>query len=395
MRRCFVVAGLLLLLSGCDQKTAQRQETVAQAPVYPAVADVPAAPLAAPDTALPYRPLPGSFDSVQAPLQVRINNADYRVQVSARADSAQPLRYVAPPNEFLDGSSEDSTQRQALTGVEVVYTFRLLRANGQPQFVRQLKKSDFKAAVGEELAVEADVSVPVFSGYLPAFQALAFEISFYPPESDAGGQVLVLLDATTGKVLHRELARWTDGCNSATVLSADGRTLLTSCEILQANGHVVNLEKANRTAHRTIAGTLLVNDQTVLVVYGPGYDNHGREVPLKGPNATLMDTNGRVLKSFSLESIDGGLGSQMLARYLGSTQTHYLYDEAHGRLGVVPRSHPTGLRVLKLRQLPVFRAPQRPSEIELSFSTETGSEATFYIDTTSQQVRYSLHKPAY
>ncbi|MDB5233480.1 MAG: hypothetical protein JWR44_473 [Hymenobacter sp.] len=394
MRAFFLVAGLCLLAS-CDQHTAHRQETAAQAPP-PAAETKPAPPLAmSHDTGLPYTTLPGCFDSIQAPPLVRINNEDYRVQIAARTDSAQPLRYTAPPAAFVDGSVEDSTQRGTTTGFEALYTFRLLQANGQPLFVRQLKKSDFKAAVGEDLAVEADMSVPVFSGYLPAFQALAFEINFYPPESDAGGQALLLLDATTGKVLHQGLARWTGGCNSASVLSANGRTLLTSCEILQANGHVTNLEKNSRAASRTIAGTLLVNDQTVLVVYGPGYDKRGREMPLTGPNAAMLDASGHVLKSFRLESTDGGLGSQMLTRYVSQTHTHYLYDEANGKLGVVPRDHPTQLQVLKLRQLPVFRAPQRPTEVRMFFSTETGGEAAFYVDTLSRQLRYTRRQPAY
>ncbi|MBJ6111022.1 hypothetical protein JAO73_18510 [Hymenobacter sp. BT523] len=379
----------MLLLASCDQNTASRQETATRAPRHAPADVLPPAPLAAPDTALPYRLLPGFGDSVQAPPLVRIGTEDFRVLVTARTDSARPLRYVPPPQPGTDPN--DSTQNSIGRGFEGVYTFKLLRANGQPRFVRQLKKSDFKAFISEALAVESEVTAPSFAGYLPAFNALAFEISFYPPESDAGGQALVLLDAATGRVRHKSLARWTDGCNSLLALSANGRTLLSSTELLQANGHVTNLEKPGRT----ILGTLLINDQTALVEYGPGYDRRGQDVPLRGPNATLLDASGRVLKTFTLESIEAGLGSQILARYLPQTHAYYLFDEAHRQLAVVPRDQPTQLQLLKLRQMPPFRAPQRPTEVKIVFETETGTHAAFYLDPVSKQFRYTLRKPAY
>ncbi|MDO7849670.1 hypothetical protein Q5H92_25125 [Hymenobacter sp. M29] len=386
MRACFTAAGLLLLLAGCDQNTASRQETAIRIP-RPALAER-VAPLAPtlPDTALPYRSLPSFGDSVQASLLVRISDAAYRVQVAARTDSARPLRHILPP-----APSAESTQNDTVTGFEGYYTFRLLRTDGKAQFARQLRKTSFSAAMSPDLALEAETILPFFSGYLPAFKALAFEISFYPPESDAGGQALLLLDAATGKVRHLALARWTGGCNSAMALSADGRTLLTSSELLQANGHVTNLEKPGRE----VIGTLLVNNQTALVVYGAGYDQRGREVPLRGPNAQLLDASGRVLRAFYLESIDGGLGTHMLSTYLRQTHAHYLFDETNNQLAVVPRDHPTQLQILKLRKLPVFRAPQRPTEVRFSFDTESGTKATFYTDVANGQVRYKLRKTAY
>ncbi|MDO7853598.1 hypothetical protein [Hymenobacter convexus] len=386
MRVYFAAVGLLLLLAGCDQNTASRQETATYIH-RPALAQraAPLVPIPA-DTALPYRSLPSFGDSVQAPLLVRIGNTDYRVQATARTDSTRPLRHILPPAPHAEPPQNDT-----ITGFEGYYTFRLLRTDGNAQFVRQLKKTSFSATMTPDLALEAETILPFFSGYLPAFKALAFEITFYPPESDAGGQALLLLDAATGKVRHQALARWTGGCNSAMALSADGRTLLTSSELLQANGHSINLEKPGRE----VTGTLLVNNQTALVVYGAGYDQHGREVPLRGPNAQLLDTNGHMLKAFTLESIDGGLGTHMLSTYLRQTHAHYLFDEENNQLAVVPRDHPTQLRLLKLRKLPVFRAPQRRTEVRFFFDTESGTKATFYADVANGQVRYKLRKAVY
>jgi hypothetical protein len=240
--------------------------------------------------------------------------------------------------------------------------------------------------------VEATPILPIFSGYLPAFNALVFELSFYPDGSDAGGDLLLLLDATMGRVTHKKMTRWATGCNSATALSRDGRTLLTSTEILQANGRSTAID--NRPG-REVAGTLLVNDQTVLVTYVGGYDNKGDQLPLKGPNAELMDLNGRKLAAFNLESIDGGLGSRMLSKYVGQTRTHYLFDEVNGKIGLVSAKQPTPARILKLSEVPVFRAPQHPTEVRIRFATETGALATFYVDTVSGNLRHRISKPTY
>ncbi|WP_152559982.1 hypothetical protein [Hymenobacter sp. IS2118] len=394
--RPFLFLFALLCLAGCDPKTTSRTESTALAPppAPPPAVVVPARPrgLALADTVAPYTTLPGFGDTLQAPSQVRINGALYRVETTTLTDSARALRYTESPTAYLDGSVDDSAHTGTATGFEVLYRFRLLRPNGQPLFVRELKKSSFAAAMGQELAVIAEANAPVFSGYLPAFNALAFEVSLYPPDSDAGGELLVLLHATTGRVLYQGLARWTGGCNSPTVLSSDGRTLLTSTEILQANGHVT---KIDNKAKREVAGTLLVNNQTVLVAYMPGYDNTGNQLPLQGPNAELMDLNGRKLAAFKLESVDGGLGYQMLSKYIGQTRSHYLFDETNGRLGIFPAQNPVLARVLALSQQPVFRAPQRPAEVRIDFTTEAGTQATFYIDTVSGGIRHRLHRPAY
>lgn len=383
-RHGLVVAGLLL--AGCDRNSAHQQETAARVPplASPAAAELPR-PAASADVAGPYVVLPGFGDSARAATRIRINNQLYRVQTSAVADSTRPVRYTPP------AAAADSVSNPPETGFEGVYTFRLVRPNGQPQFVRRLKKSAFAPQVGEDMAVISGVSEPLFLGYLPEFKALAFEVSLYPPDSDNGGELLLLLDASTGRVLHQGLARWTTGCNSSTVLSTNGRTLLTSSELLQANGHVTNLEKPGRT----VAGTLLVNDQTALVVYGDGYDKRGQEVPLEGHPAELIDAKGHLLKALDLESIDAGLGSKMLAHYLGQTRTHYLFDEANGKLGLIPRDEPTKLQVLKINHIPRFRAPQRPGEVRIAFHTETGTQAAFYVDTASGKLRYRLRKPGY
>ncbi|SFQ57946.1 hypothetical protein [Hymenobacter arizonensis] len=396
MRPYFLLFALCFL-AGCEQKKAALQQE--DAPPQNTLAEAAAAaPIAQPrslafaDTAAPYTTLPSFYDSVKASPQVRINGTLYRLQTTARTDSTRPLRYTDPTMASQDGPGTDSTQSNTITGFEGTYTFRLLRPDGKTQFVKKLRKSDFAAEVGKDMVVDATTMLPVFSGYLPAFNALAFELGFYPEGSDAGGEALLLLNATTGQVIHKQMARWNSGCNSAAVLSPNGRTLLTSTEILQANGRATPID--NKSG-RSVGGTLLVNDQTVLVAYAPGYDNRGNQVEIKGPNAELMDLNGRKLASFALESINGGLGTQMFSKYVRQTRSHYLFDEANNKLGIISADNPVPARLLKLSEIPVYRAPQHPTEVRIHFETESGTRAAFYIDTVSSNLRCRVIKPVY
>ena len=379
-----------LLLAGCTQQPAQRQAPTIPAQPLPApapVAAVVARPaLAEADTVPPYTlldaPFPHDDQPVLPPPLVRIDGVSYQVQTSAATDTLRRLTHIGR-TEAEDGSLLVDT----IYGSEVRYTFRLLRPDGQPQFTRQVLKSSLKAAIGADLAVKAVALQPGFLGYLPQFKALAFELTVYPPDSDAGGSVLLLLDARTGQLRQQRLSRWNGGCSSPVALSEDGRTLLTSFDIIRADGRVASFDKPPLR----VGGTLLVNNTNVLVTYLPTYDTQGN---LSGPSsARLLDLSGRQLAAFPLESLDGGLGSQMLATYLRQTRTYYLFDEQQQQIGLLPHDQPAALRLVPLKQLAKFQPPQRPTEVRFSIDTESGSQGAFYVDTLSRALRYSLTRP--
>ncbi|MDO7875476.1 hypothetical protein Q5H93_12100 [Hymenobacter sp. ASUV-10] len=385
-----------LLLAGCTQQPTQRQAPTIPAQPLPAPAPVAAVArpaLALADTVPPYTALePYAWRGEQqvpvSPL-VRIDGLSYRVEASAAPDSTRPLRYTYPPEagEVNLGDPAPGLDDRTVQGVEVTYTFRLLRADGQPQFTRRILKSSLKKEMTEDLAACAVARQPAFLGYLPQFGALAFELDLTPPDSDAGGQLLLLLDARTGQLRQQRLSSWTGGCNSPVALSEDGRTLLTSFHIIRADGRVTPFEKPGLQ----VGGTLLVNNQHVLVSYLPDYDPQGNATA--GASARLLDLTGRQLASFPLENVIGELGTRMQAAYLGQTRTYYLFDEEHQQIGLLPHDQPRALRLLKLAQLATFQPPQRATEVRFSVNTESGAQGAFYVDTLSQALRYRLQKP--
>ena len=376
-----------MLVAGCNQQPPQQQAPAVATPTASALPlATKARPLIAPaDTAFPYtilehRPTPASS-------QVLIDGVRYRVEANAVPDSTRPLKYTYPAE--TKAPPLDSTDTRTASGTEVVYTFRVVKPNGQPLFARQLLKSSFAAEIGQDLATEATPWPPVFLGHLPLFHALAFELTLNPPDSDSGGSLLLLLDERTGRVRQQLLSSWNSGCNSPVALAENGLALLTSFDIIQANGRVTNLERPGFT----IAGTLFVNNKTVLIDYLPEQDDAKSSAPR--PTARLYDLNGRPLATFNLESLDGGLGYHMQSTYVGQTRTYYLFDENHQQLGLLPHDQPTAMRIINLQQLVPFQAPQHSTEVRFSIDTEGGTRGRFYIDTVSQKVRYRLLKPTY
>lgn len=378
-----------VLLAGCNQQPTQQQAPTVAIPNTTALPKRPNIQpiMALADTAFPYTALWSRPNSV--PTQVSIGGVTYRIEATADPDSTRPLQYTYPP--AAKAPVIDSTTTRTVSGTEVVYTFRILKPNGQSLFTRRLLKSSFGAAIGQDLATEAAPWPPDFLGYLPHFKAFAFELTLNPPDSDSGGSLLLLLDARTGQVRQQRLSRWNGGCNSPVALSENGRTLLTSFDIIQANGRVTNFEKPELS----IGGTLFVNDETVLIEYVSEQEGSERPTVQTTRNARLLDLNGHLLASFSLESFDGGLGTQMQATYIGQTRTYYLFDENGQQLGLLPHSQPTAMRVVKLHQLTPFQAPQQPTEVRFYIDTESGMKGSFYIDTISKQVRYHVFKPTY
>ena len=386
-------AGILLAgtLMGCNQQPEQQQaeatreseaaQILAVDSVQSATDSQPTIALA--DTLPPYTALENR--NPDAPQRVSIGGVLYRVEALAVPDSTKPLRYTYPP----EPGAADSAALRTAVGTEVVYTFRLLKPNGQPLFSRQLLKTSLAAEIGEDLAVEAIAWPPTFIGYLPKFNALAFELPVNPPDSDSGGELLLLLDARTGQVRRQHLSRWYGGCNSPVALSENGETLLTSFAIIQANGHVTSLSRPNQM----IGGVLFVNNNRVLVTYVPK-ENQSHSAAPSTRNTRLFDLNGHQLAAFDLSSLDGGLGYRMLATYIRQTKTYYLYDEGAQQLGLLLHDQPTAMRIVKLEQLQKFQPPQHSKEVSFSLNTEIGTQIKFYVDTVTQQVRYHfLRRP--
>ncbi|TGE26377.1 hypothetical protein [Hymenobacter metallicola] len=391
---------LCATLLSCESR---QPVTVTTAPTESATSAAPAAPAkptrpGVADTTAAFATLSAQPDSTHRPPTITIGGQQYRLLTSAKTD---PNRRLPVPQDPADSAEVVTAESEAMAlagsyGYDVQYTVSLVAANGKPRFTATLHKADFAAAMGPTHVNESFAAAPDFYGYLPGFNALAFVVSFYLHDTDDGGEALLLLDATTGKVRHIGMQGWAFGATDGITLTPDGRTLLTSYEIVHANGRSVKLARKGLE----IAGTLLINDQTVLAVYeGETYidaDGGMTNREINGPNAYLLDLNGREIGRFNFHGTQAEMGYGFTYKYLAQTRSHYLFDDGIKVLFVLNRDNPRAHRPVRLTQLRKFTAPQRPTEVRLHLTSTLGSHLTLYVDTlSSSAVRYSLRKPTY
>ncbi|MCB2409319.1 hypothetical protein [Hymenobacter lucidus] len=392
-----------LLLCAALMSCESRQPTATSAPATPAEAATPAAVVRHPgpaiaDTAAAFVTLHSLTDSTHRPPLVSIGSQQYRVLTSAATDSHHRLPVPKDPTDSAEvvTAKSEAMALEGSYGYEVEYTVRLMDAKGKPKFTTTLHKADFAATMGPDHVNMSFAAPPDFYGYLPKFNALAFVVPFYLHDTDDGGEALLLLDAATGKVRHIGMQGWAFGAKDDITLTPDGRTLLTSYEIVHADGRHVKLARKNEE----VAGALLVDDNTVLAVAeGETYidaDGGMTNREIKGPNARLLDLNGRETGILNFHGTQAEMGYGFIHQYLAQTRSHYLFDAGNNILLVLSRDNPKAHRPISLSRLRKFAAPQRPTEVRFHLASGLGSKLTLYVDTlSSSAVRYSLVAPTY
>lgn len=399
MFKSFVAALLLsATLLSCESR---QPAATASAPSTPTVPAVPAAPVRRPgpavaDTAAAFATLRSQTDSTHRPPLVTIRSQRYQVLTSATTDATRRLPVPKDPTDSAEVATAES-EAMALEGsygYDVKYTVRLVAANGKPKFSTTLHKADFAAAMGPDHVNESFASAPDFYGYLPEFNALAFLVPFYLHDTDDGGEALLLLDATTGKVRHIGMQGWAFGAKDDITLTPDGRTLLTSYEIVHADGRHVKLACNNQET----AGALLIDDHTILAVFDEEtyLDADGGMISREttGPNAYLLDLNGRETGSFRFQGFQAEMGYGFIHQYVAQTRSHYLFDASNKVLWILARNNPKANGPISLSRRRKFAAPQHPTEVRLHLNSGLGTKLTLYVDTLSSAVRYSLVTPA-
>ncbi|PJJ48594.1 hypothetical protein [Hymenobacter chitinivorans] len=393
-----------LLLSAALLSCESRQPAATtSAPTAPAESAAPAVPARRPgpavaDTAAPFVTLHSLTDSTHRPPLVSLGGQQYRVLTSAKTN---PRRHLPVPSNPQDSTDVATGQTEAWAlegsyGYDVEYTVRLVAANGKSRFATTLHKADFAAAMSQGHVNESAAAAPDFYGYLPGFNALVFVVPFYLHDSDNGGEALLLLDAATGKVRHIGRQGWAFGAKDHITLTPDGRTLVTSYEIVHADGRHVSLARKDREA----AGALLVDDNAVLAVYeGTAYldaDGGLTSREINGPNAYLLDLNGRETGRFNFHGTQAEMGYAFTHQYLAQTRSHYLFDAGNKVLLVLTRNNLLAHRPISLSQLRKFAAPRQPTEVRFHLTPSLGGHLTLYVDTlSSSAVRYSLVTPKY
>lgn len=406
---CFLLAGLLA--GGCESR---RPAATNEKP--PAVA-----PAGAPATALPPDTTDytaqGRENAAPADTLVRIGAKHYHLRLQATTDSAHRLSYQPVAGGTLATGEADTA---AVRGYDVRYTISLRDSSGkQTVFRRQLRKRHFARDVAADVLIPSEATLPVYLGYSPALDALLFTYAFVVPDSDVGGRAVVALDRL-GKLRNISSGGdyFSNSADCDPTLSPDGQAALTCSEILRAHGPAVQL---NKPAAHLIAARFLT-DSALLAVYeygtwkmvahpaepdapagaeamdspGPGARASAAFNSLelvttpaqrRAPNAFVLTTSGRVLKSFRYPEWQQELSYYLPRHFVAASRTYYFLN-GEKSVFLIPKSNPANVVELPLKQLPKFRAPRRASEVKFSLSTN-GPRFDFYVSkANSQQIRY-------
>ncbi|RTQ51547.1 hypothetical protein EJV47_07040 [Hymenobacter gummosus] len=350
----------------------------------------PAVAATRPPVAVTFGKLVEATDSVRGQPAVRLNGQLLRIEATARTDRQRPLPVPADYAETETDSAQaaaDSVMVPQGFGFDAVYTIRLSDAGGRARFTTRLRKPDFGAAMGKEHVTICTAEAPEYLGYWPQANLLAFSVMFYLDGTDDGGAALLLLDAASGQPRRITQLHWFAGPEHRLDLTPDGRALLATADIIHADGRRVSLERPDRQ----LAAARLLNNQTVLAVYDTGNEASGGPRRKPGPNARLLDLNGRELGRFQLNGLAAEIGYQLRAAYLPQTRTHYLFDDVNRTLRLLPFEQPRQSQLLPWAKLTKFRAPRRPTEVDIQLHSGA-DKPTFYVDTLSGAVRYQLQK---
>lgn len=390
---------LAAILTACDSRrpAATAETTAAQVPAETVAAPIAAAPPApagpaVADTAAPFPGWPLRFNSAQPTPEVQLAGQVYRLSLSARPDSSQPLLYVSPfvvirPTPAADSAGGFTTEQRMTRGVEVQYTIALHDAGGRPVFTRRLTKQAFRAAVGPEWVTDGDATPPNYLGRWPQRQALVFRFDFAPGPTDFFATALLLLDERTGRtrgVFYEKTYGSTTSPDVPPTLTPNGQTLLLPNELRYVDGRQKSLKKLGYD----LAAARLLNDSIVLATYEPQEAPEDAPPSGKKSQTVLINLRGQQLKSFVFSPVSSGLGYWLSYQYLAQTRTHYFYDEAARALLLVPRDAPLQARQVQLSTLPKFELPRRPTEVSFGFPTETGEQVTLWVDTVAGSMRY-------
>ncbi|WP_400190620.1 hypothetical protein [Hymenobacter sp. B81] len=378
---------LMLALLGCGES---RRETATQQPQ--SAPEVPARPTAPPRPATgyaarPYIPLGQGIDSLNGAPVARIAGENYRVVVEARPDLTRPLLWSRGYADSLAQADPDWAKsiRESGYGFDATYTFKLLDARGRARFTTTLRKMDFAEVVAKELLMEAVLDTPVFYGYLPKFNALAYRSRFTAEGTDWSMETLLLLDAGTGRVRYLLPDKPSEDLHESNMLTPDGEVLITRQRLIHASGRQLALQRPDQR----IAATQLISSNVVLVVYEPDFNDKGRRKPGEKLNARLLDLSGRELDRFAFRGtatdyLEGLALNHCYAPQLGS---HYLFDDSNRTLRIIPARQPTASRLLSLESLPKYALPTRAAEVRLEIRTGLGEQLVLFADTVSGELR--------
>lgn len=269
------------------------------------------------ETGVPDRDWEWEMDST-----ILIDNEKYYLSVSAKPNGKR-VEYISVFNK------NDSVHAKKSSGPDIDYRFRLFDPNDLPVFDETYSKEDF---VENDIATYVSVTQAYdmrFTGYLKEFKAFLFEPFLGFPASDNIIIYPIIIDFE-GKLIHK----FSDGhvfeiCDCDYSSSLNRRSINFCTRIIHSDGKTVSLT----SDEFDVAGSFVLNDDYSLVIY-----TYQGKPPFN--NGKILDKNGRTIKTFDFEGIDGDM-SYMIPKFdFEENNELYLVDGVNECLLKIDRDTP-------------------------------------------------------
>ena len=355
--RYFLIILISILLSACDDTPRSRQAAAhnsskdtntVQQELYPEY----------------------SFASTARDTQLTIDGQAFSLQWSTRLAPSEKMTF----EDIYD--IDEGIQKDMYQGFNAHFNITLQDQSGSKVFSKELTKSDFKPSFDEQILVRSEAKLPIFRGYLPAFNAFLFTFEFWIPDSDVGGEYVLLLNRQ-GDIIESYTDDYFGGGDYAGQIEIPDHQqfVLTRVRILHPGGRKVELGNKENG----LIGTKLLNNECILVV---------REYSdsTQTPNAILMNPDGTALKNFIYQGYYEVLGYEIPLHFEPSTQNYYLLDEESEQLRVIPKTNPTATYTVNFSGMPTAGGKKQPGEVAFSLNTEMGKHV-FYVKAGSSNIR--------
>jgi hypothetical protein len=281
-----------------------------------------------------------------------ISGNKFNLSYSAKLDTSKKMTH----EDIF--THEGKAIKEITKGFNCTYTFTLKDKLGNIIFNQSLEKKDFNEEVDPSILTESDASLPMFLGYLEPFEAFVFQIFFGIPDSDIGGDCLIMLNKK-GELIEKSLNNYISGTEGEIEISNEKRTILTCRKILNSNGKNLSIADNNKWQIKT----KLLNDNSILVIQE--FDKKNKIL-----NAKIIDNFGNLIYSFNYNGYYETLGYNCPSYYNQELKRYFLLDEKLKKITIINLENPASSFVVDFKNIQTFKKDIKPNEKVFEIETE-------------------------
>lgn len=270
--------------------------------------------------------------------------------------------------------------QEIYTGYNTSYKITL-KEKDNTLFTLTFNKEHFRNILNPYTLCKGEAYLPELKFYASAFTSFVFTVDFWIPESDVGEHGMLMVDKT-GRLYNITHEYYYGGgdCDGEIEMPEDEKFIVSCTQIFHPNGQKIDITQP----HLAQVGVKLINDKIILVI-------QEFTDTLNQPNARLIDTQGKTLKTFVFKGYYNVLGYTVPWHYDSHFEQYILLDEEQEHIRIINKKSPLSTYTVSFAEMKPYRDDTREHEIIFNINTEF-SENFFALDTVEQIYRHKQKK---